>query len=136
MARPPTILFDGVCNLCNAAVLWVIRHDPEAVFKLASLQSQAARELLGDAQVDLPDSIVLVDDDGVHTRSDAAIRIARRLGRPWLMARTGWVPRFIRDSVYNLVARHRYRLFGKRESCMVPTPELRSRFLDDGDVLG
>lgn len=133
----PVILFDGICNLCQASVKWVIRNDPEGVFKMASLQSQAAQAILGERSVAMPDSVVLVDEEGVHTESMAAIRVARRLGRPWWVARLGpLVPRPLRDAVYRFVARNRYRWFGRQDSCMVPTPELRSRFLDADEAVG
>ena len=128
----PLILFDGVCNLCNAAVQWVIERDRRSVFRFGALQSEAGRAALrGEAAAeDLPDSIVLIDAAGTHTRSDAAIRIARGLGFPWSLAAVGLaVPRPLRDAVYSWVARNRYRWFGKSESCRVPTPELRARFV-------
>ena len=129
------VLFDGVCNLCNAWVRWLLERDRAEVFRLASLQSRAARELLsahlGAEEIDaLPDAIVLVDDAGVHTRSTALIRIASRLGFPWRLAVVARaVPRFVRDPIYGFVARHRYRWFGHRDACMVPTPETAARFL-------
>ena len=135
----PLILFDGVCNLCNSAVQWVIEHDKEVRFDFASLQSDAARRVLErdlDAeQIDaLPDTIVLVDSDGVHTRSTAALRIARGLGSRYALLALGFVlPRPIRDAVYNLVAHNRYRWFGRRDTCMMPTPEVAERFLDAGE---
>jgi predicted DCC family thiol-disulfide oxidoreductase YuxK len=119
----PVILFDGECNLCHASVNWVIAHDPQAIFRFASLQSYAAGGL--------PNSVVLIDEEGVHTHSTAALRIARRLGFPYsLLAVFTPVPKFLRDAVYNFVAAHRYRWFGRRESCLLPTPELAARFLD------
>ncbi len=133
----PVILFDGVCNLCNAAVQWVIERDRRARFRFGALQSEAGRAALraSVAAADLPDSIVLLDADGAHVRSDAAIRIARGLGFPWsLAAAAAVVPRPLRDAVYSWVARNRYRWFGRRESCMVPTPELASRFVDAGEL--
>ena len=126
------VLFDGVCNLCNGSVRFIIERDPRARFQFAPLQSPAADRLIG-AQVDrasLPDSIVLVDDGRLYVRSSAALRIARGLRFPWPLA---WifivVPRPIRDWVYDLIARHRYAWFGRRDECMVPTPDVRSRFL-------
>ena len=132
----PVILFDGVCNLCNSAVQWVIERDKDRRFDFASLQSDAARreleKILGGDEIDaLPDSIVLIDSDGVHTRSAAALGIARGLGLPFTMFRLGMVlPRPIRDAIYDLIARNRYRWFGRRESCMTPTPDVAARFLD------
>ena len=119
----PVILFDGVCNLCTTSVKWVIAHDPQGLFDLASLQSQVARTLLNGKEVG--DSVVLVDEDGFHQQSDAIIRVARRLGRPWVIAKLGpLVPRPIRDWAYRLVAKNRYGWFGKQDSCMVPTPAM------------
>jgi predicted DCC family thiol-disulfide oxidoreductase YuxK len=131
--KAPLILFDGVCNLCNASVAWVIEHDRRGVFQFASLQSAAGRAAIAAANgpATLPDSMVLIDDEGVHTQSEAVIRIANRLGLPWKLARLGYLlPKPIRDWAYNTIARNRYRWFGRRESCLVPTPELRARFLD------
>lgn len=129
----PVILFDGVCNLCNGAVTWVIERDKRAYFRFASLQSGAARSALSDAGAPaiMPDSIVLLDADGVHVRSDAALRIAARLGMPWsLLSLARIVPRVLRDAVYDFIARNRYRWFGRRDVCMLPTAGVADRFLD------
>jgi len=134
--KRPVILFDGVCNLCNSAVQWVIERDEEGRFDFASLQSDVARrelgKVLGEKEIDaLPDSIVLLDSDGVHVRSAATLRIMRGLGPRYALLRLGIVlPRPIRDAVYNLIARNRYRWFGRRDTCMTPTPDLAVRFLD------
>ena len=127
------ILFDGVCNLCNGFVQSVIERDPRARFQFGALQSPSAQRVLSlhDAPSPLPDSFVLVEDGRIFTRSTAALRIARGLGYPSALAYVFMaVPRPIRDWVYDFVAHRRYRWFGKRDTCMVPTPELRSRFLD------
>ncbi len=135
----PLVLFDGVCNLCNASVRWIIRRDRDAQFRFASLQSQAAAAAIAAAggpagAGEQPDSIVLIDEAGVHTRSDAALRIARRLPPPYSLLAVGrFVPRPIRDAVYRVIARYRYRWFGRLEACAVPDPELASRFLDAGE---
>jgi predicted DCC family thiol-disulfide oxidoreductase YuxK len=129
----PVILFDGVCNLCNRFVQFVIAGDPDGNFQFAALQSdQAQRLIAGRMSPDpLPDSIVLVDDGGVWTRSSAALRIAARLSFPWPLASVFFiVPPPLRDWAYDIVARNRYRWFGKRDVCMTPTPAMRSRFLD------
>jgi predicted DCC family thiol-disulfide oxidoreductase YuxK len=126
------ILFDGVCNLCSGFVQFVIARDRARRFRFASLQSDAGRRCLEACGVAgrLPDSIVLIEDGAVFTRSAAALRIARRLGLPWSIAAAFVVvPPPVRDFVYDLVARNRYRWFGKRDVCLVPTPELRERFL-------
>jgi len=133
------ILFDGVCNLCNTTVQRIIARDPNRRFRFGTLQSDAARRALEEASAsmdldDLPDSIVLLDSEGVHTRSTAAIRIARQLGFPYVLLGLGVVlPRRVRDSLYQMVARNRYRWFGRQDQCMVPTSELAARFIDGDD---
>jgi len=127
------VLFDGVCNLCNGFVQFIIARDPTARFQFAALQSEAARRVLSlhDAPSPLPDTIVLVEGGTVFTGSTAVLRIARCLTRPWpLAAALLIVPRPLRDWVYREVAKHRYTWFGRRGECMVPTAALRSRFLD------
>jgi predicted DCC family thiol-disulfide oxidoreductase YuxK len=127
------VLFDGVCNLCNGFVQFVVARDPGGRFQFGALQSASARRVLElhDTPAPLPDAIVLVDDGQLFTRSTAALRIARRLTFPWPLAYAFIaVPRPLRDWIYDLIARHRYRWFGTRDHCMVPTPALRSRFID------
>ena len=129
----PVVLFDGVCNLCNGVVQFLIRHDPDAEFRFAALQSEAGQALL--ERFDLPtgefDSFVLVEGGDYATKSTAALRIARRLGFPYsLLYPFVVLPTFLRDRVYDLVADNRYRIFGKKDQCMVPTPDRRARFLD------
>lgn len=129
----PVVLFDGVCNLCGCSVQRVIRHDRAGRFRFAALGSSGAERLLlaADAPSPLPDSMIVVDGGRCFTGSDAALRTARRLPFPFpLLGVFAVVPRPVRDALYRLVARNRYRWFGKRESCMVPTPELRSRFIE------
>ncbi len=126
------LLFDGVCNLCNGSVQWVIARDPHARFRFASLQSDAGRALLArhGLPADALDTVVLVDGDARYTKSDAAIEVARRLGGPYrLAAAAKLVPRPLRDAVYDWVARNRYARWGRSDACWVPTPELRDRFL-------
>ncbi len=126
------ILFDGVCNLCNASVDFVVRHDRKDRYRLAPLQSEVAREMLGDLAFDAAqtDSIVLIEKRGTSMQSTAALRIARGLGLPWsLLYAFIVIPRFIRDRVYAWIARNRYRWFGRRDTCRVPTPAERARFL-------
>ena len=134
MGELSVILFDGVCTLCNGFVRFVIARDPAARFQFGSLQSAAAQRLLASGAappVTVPDSLVLVEDGRLWTRSTAALRIARRLAFPWPLAYACIaVPRPLRDGVYDLVARHRYRWFGRQEVCMAPPPGLSRRFLD------
>jgi predicted DCC family thiol-disulfide oxidoreductase YuxK len=127
----PIILFDGVCNLCNGWVRFVVERDPEGTFRFAPLQSDTAERVLAerDTPEDL-DSIVLVESDAVLVKSNAVFRILAGLRPPWPLLRVfRFLPRFIRDSVYDAVARRRYRWFGRRETCMIPTPDIRERFL-------
>lgn len=131
--EPPLILFDGVCNLCNGAVQFVVRRDPRARFRFAALQSAAAKAALAAAGAGspMPDSIVLVHRGRLRVKSAAALAIARGLRFPWPLCTAFWlIPAPVRDFVYDWIARHRYRWFGKAAQCWVPTPALRARFLD------
>ncbi|MGE0815106.1 MAG: thiol-disulfide oxidoreductase DCC family protein [Vicinamibacterales bacterium] len=135
--RGPAILFDGGCALCHGAMRWVIARDPAGVFRFAPLDSAAARRLMAPAAGPLPDSIVLVDADGVHVESEAVLRIVRRLPGPWRFAAVGVVvPRPVRDAAYRWVARRRRRWFGHRDACLAPTPDVAARLLDDSHSCG
>ena len=126
------LLFDGVCNLCNASVQWVLLRDKKNVFQFAALQSEAGQEILKKFGMETEhfDSVVLVEGDRIYTQSDAALGVATRLGGVWqLMGVFKIVPRFIRNAVYDWIARNRYRWFGKQEQCMLPRPEWKGRFL-------
>jgi len=128
----PIVLFDGVCNLCNGSVQLILRHDPAGRFRFASLQSPAGQELLARFGIDpaVLDSVILVEGDRCYRESDAALRVARGMSGPWKML---WalrvIPLPLRDGLYRLIVRNRYRWFGKQETCWLPTPELRERFL-------
>jgi predicted DCC family thiol-disulfide oxidoreductase YuxK len=126
------LLFDGVCNLCNGAVQWIIVRDKKAIFQFAALQSDAGQRALN--HLGLPtqtfNSIVLIKGDRYLIRSDAALEIAVQLGGFWQLAGIfKIVPRFIRDAVYDFIANNRYRWFGKQEQCMLPRAEWKGRFL-------
>ena len=126
------ILFDGVCNLCNGAVNFVIKRDPGNVFKFTPLQEKQGVLLLKKHAIDAQelDSIVLVENKKVYTKSSAALRIARKLSNLWpLFFVLLIIPRFIRDGVYDFIAKNRYKWFGKKEQCIIPTPGLREKFL-------
>ncbi len=128
----PAILFDGVCNLCSGTVDFIIKRDPEGLFRFASLQSEAGRTLLTRHAVDSneTDSVLLIEEGRVFDRSTAALRIARHIGGLWtLFFVFVVVPKPLRDALYSAVAKRRYRWFGEKETCRVPTPEERSRFL-------
>ncbi len=126
------ILFDGVCNLCAASVTFIILRDPSAKFRFASLQSSFGQEQLINAGFkEHFDTIVLLKDGKVFTRSDAALEVARDLNGLWpALYIFKWIPTIIRNGIYNWIARNRYRWFGKKESCMIPTPDLKARFID------
>jgi len=130
----PVILFDGVCNLCHWAVRFVIRRDRAAVFRFAAQQSDAGGSLLamaGEPASGSGDSVILIERGVVHRRSTAALRIARRMRFPWtLMYGLIIVPRSLRDRGYDFIAQNRYRWFGRQETCLVPSEELRARFLE------
>ena len=126
------VLFDGVCNFCNGAVNFVIEHDRSGYFKFAPLQSEIGEQMIAKYRIEKAetDSVVLVEDDKVYLRSSAALRIARKLGGIWSWAYALIIiPSPIRDIAYRLFAKYRYRLFGKQDACMMPTPEIRARFL-------
>ena len=129
----PIVLFDGVCNVCSRLTRFVIEHDPPpARFRLAALQSETGRRLLREHGLpkDELDTFILVEGDRALVRSTAALRLLALLGPPWsLLAVLRVVPRPVRDAAYNWIARHRYAWWGKRDQCMVPTPDVRSRFL-------
>jgi len=130
--KNPILLFDGVCNLCNQSVQFIIKADKEGIFRFASLQSDFAKEHLKhfEKATENLETIYLLKDEEICARSDAALEIAKELGGLWqLFYVFKIIPRPIRDAVYNLISRNRYRWFGKQESCMIPTPELRARFL-------
>lgn len=127
------ILFDGVCNLCAWSVRFIIERDAGKRFQFASLQSSTGQRLLTDHGIgcDRMDSFVLIEDERAYMESSAALRVVRHLGGLWPSLYIGIIlPRFIRDPLYRLIAKNRYRWFGKQESCLVPTPELKSRFID------
>ncbi|OPA77697.1 hypothetical protein BVG16_14755 [Paenibacillus selenitireducens] len=132
MKAQAIILFDGVCNLCNSSVQFIIRRDPSAYYAFASLQSEVGQRLLEEHHYQgALDSVILIEHNQLYAKSDAALRIVRHLHGGWRVFGLGrFIPRAVRDSIYTFVARHRYRWFGKQESCMLPSPELRSRFLD------
>lgn len=129
----PIILFDGVCNLCEGSVRFIIQRDPDAVFRFAALQSKAGTRLLQAYHLDaaMLDSVVVIESGKLYTHSTAALRICRHLSGLWpLLYGFMIVPRVLRDGVYRWVARNRYRWFGKKEACLMPTPDIQARFLE------
>lgn len=127
----PIVFYDGVCGLCNRLVDFLLRRDRAGVFRLAPLQGETARRYVSPEDIEHLTSMVLVDERGVWRKSSAALRILFRLGPFWkTVAAIAWlVPRPLRDVAYGALSRSRYRLFGKKETCRMPTPEERARFL-------
>ncbi len=131
--EPPLVLFDGVCNLCNASVYFLIRRDRTGALRYASLQSDLGRART--AAFGLPpgytDAIVFIENGRAFTRSAAALRLLPYLRWPWpLLGVLRLLPTALRDAAYDLIARHRYRWFGRQDECPLPRPEWRARFLD------
>lgn len=128
------ILFDGVCNLCNSAIQYVIKHDKNDVFRFAPLQSKLGQQLIErfDLNTNEMDSIILFSEEkGLKVKSSAALHISKHLGFPRnLMSVFLVVPAVIRNWVYDFVARNRYKWYGKKEECMIPTPELKAKFMN------
>lgn len=132
MTTGPVILFDGVCNFCNGAVNFVIKKDKRKTIRFAALQSDTGKALLqqfGLPQNDLR-SFLLIENGQLYNRSTAVLRVCRHLKGLWPLC-YGFiiVPAFIRNAVYDLVARNRYKWFGQKEECMIPTPDVKARFL-------
>ncbi len=126
------VLFDGMCNLCSGAVQFIIRHDPKKHFYFASLQSDTAEKLLQNAvpPKKRADTIMLIKHGRVYTKSGAVLRISQYLKGAWkLVVIFLIIPPFIRDGIYDLIARKRYQWFGRRKECMIPAPEWQDRFL-------
>jgi len=133
MTQKPVILFDGVCNFCSSITNFIIRQDKKKVFLFATLQSNAGKKLLEQHKINWQrsDSFIVVEKDRAWQKSNAALRLYNKLPWYWKWTQLFWIfPRFIRDGVYNIIAKNRYSWFGKKDECMVPTPELRERFLD------
>jgi predicted DCC family thiol-disulfide oxidoreductase YuxK len=129
----PVILFDGVCNLCNSSVLFVIQHDPKKQFRFASLQGDYGQQILKRFQLpsNTLNSFILLKDDQIFTHSTGALKVAKELSGAWpLLYVFIIVPAFIRNAVYQFIANNRYKWFGKKESCMVPNPALKALFYD------
>jgi len=132
MNNSPVILFDGVCNLCNGSVQFVIKHDKAGLFKFASLQSEAGQQLLKKHQLPATNfnSFVLIQYEKAYTKSTAALMVAKQLtGVVKSLYAFSIIPTFIRDGVYNFIAKNRYSWFGKKDSCMIPSANIEARFL-------
>ena len=125
------ILFDGVCNLCNGAVQFIIKRDPDAYFSFAPLQEEKGQQLLRPFNKELSmNSVILIENGRLYEKSAAALQICSHLRGAWkLLYVFKIIPSFLRDPLYNYVARNRYKWFGKKEHCMLPTKDTRKRFL-------
>ena len=129
----PVILFDAVCNFCNSWVNFAIKRDKRKKIRFASLQGETAKKILPSFNLNPKElsSVILIDNNKVYTQSSAGLRMFKYLDGGWKL---GYgliiIPKFIRDFFYNIIARNRYKWFGKKEVCMVPTQELKDRFLD------
>lgn len=133
MEASKIVLFDGVCNLCNGSVQKIIENDSKNQFKFASLQSDFGQIFLAEHKLDNQNfkSLVLIDGNKYFTQSDAALRIGKELkGIYKISTILLWIPKFIRNSVYNIIAKNRYKWFGKQDSCWLPTEDLKEKFID------
>lgn len=128
----PIVFFDGVCNLCNSTIQLIIKYDKKSIFKFSSLQSNTAKQILNDYELDLNKmpSIVLVQNSKIYTKSTAVLTIFKQLNKFWpLYYLFILIPKFFRDWIYNIIAKNRYKWYGKQKSCWVPSPELNNKFL-------
>ena len=128
----PIVLFDGVCNLCNNLVQFIIKRDKKGKIRFAALQSEIGQSLLDEFELPLEDfdTAIIYENGKIYDRSSMGLRLSRHMDGLWPLCYAFIIiPKPIRDIVYNWIARNRYRWFGKRESCMMPTPELKARFL-------
>jgi predicted DCC family thiol-disulfide oxidoreductase YuxK len=133
MSAEKIILFDGVCNFCNSSVNFVLKRDKNSVFKFAPIQSDFAQNLLSDAEVTFNhlDSFILVDNGKLYTKTTGALRVCKSLSGLWpLLYGFIIVPAFLRDPLYNLLAKYRYQWFGKADNCMIPTAEVKAKFIN------
>jgi predicted DCC family thiol-disulfide oxidoreductase YuxK len=130
MSSQPTILFDGVCNLCNASVRLILKHERDLQFRFAALQSEAAQAMLLNFKGSkIYDSVLLIENGRLYQQSDAAFRIARRLNYFRHLYFLIYLPRWVRNPMYYMVSKYRYKLFGKQTHCMAPTEKVKERFL-------
>ena len=132
MKEQPIILFDGVCNFCNSAVNFTLKRNSKANIRFAPMQSEAGLKLLQEYKLPPDDmqSFIFIENGKLYKRSTAALKVCKHLRRLWPLC-YGFiiVPAFIRDGIYNWIAANRYKWFGKKDSCMIPTPEIKARFL-------
>ncbi len=126
------LLFDGLCNLCNGAVNFVLKRDKQAKYKFASLQSEVGINLCKQQNIDTTkvNSIILIKDDKVFIKSDVVLEILKDMPKGWRLLRIGVIlPKFVRDCLYEVIAKYRYQIFGKKDECPIPTEDIQDRFL-------
>ena len=129
--QQPIIFFDGLCNLCNGAINFIIDHDKNGRFKFAPLQSDVAEQYIPQYVRENSDSIILLDSGKIFSKSSAALKVAKQLDGLWKAFFVFMIfPKFIRDYVYDIIAKNRYKWFGKRETCRIPTDDIKNRFLE------
>ena len=125
------VFFDGVCNLCQGSVLYLMKHDKKGVLKFASLQGNYAKDFVNETEIQSMQSIMFLDDKMLYKKSTAVLKLSRLLGGWHQLLLLGYIlPRFVRDWLYNIVAKNRYRWFGKKDQCMLPSKGFENRFLD------
>ena len=126
------VLFDGVCNFCNSSVQFIFKHDKSNSIQFASLQSNTGQALLAKHSIPKEiDSVIFIENEKAYTKSSAALKIAGYFGGIWKLMNIFWiVPAFVRNFFYDIVAKNRYKWFGKKDNCMLPSPEIKNRFLD------
>ncbi len=130
--QSPILLFDGVCNLCDQTVQFVLKNNSQQNVQFSSLQSEFGQEILSKYQLPTEDfqTLILLENNQIFTYSDAALKLCAHLDTPWNWLKIGLIiPKFIRDSVYKFVSNNRYRLMGKKEQCMIPDPAYKKRFI-------
>ena len=129
----PVVIFDGLCNLCEGSVLFILKRDPSGIFRFASLQSKFGQQVLERFHLPIDDfnTMVLLVGERIFTQSTAALKVVKKLRFPWpLLFAFIIIPPFFRNFFYRIIAKNRYRWFGKKKECLIPTPELRSRFVE------
>ncbi len=125
------VFFDGVCNLCQGSVRYLIKHDKKGVLKFASLQGNYAKDFVNETKIQSMQSILFFDGKILYKKSTAVLKLSRLLGGWHQLLLLGYIlPRFVRDWLYNIVAKNRYRWFGKKDQCMLPSKGFENRFLD------
>ena len=125
------VFFDGVCNLCQGSVRYLIKHDKKGVLKFASLQGKYAKDFVNETEIQSMQSVLFFDGKMLYKKSTAVLKLSRLLGGWHQLLLLGYIlPRFIRDRLYNIVAKNRYRWFGKKDQCMLPSKGFENRFLD------